>query len=166
MPLTYHFKCSNGHEFDAVAKLRSRCPECQTMTFRKSGLSLGTSTTSKLTHGEKEIEVPSTASSQGAEVPTVSDIGSSLAKPLKKSDEESRSQISKPKARILRQGRVPSPKKPVAVVKKKIAAVHTIPRVNAKPEGSRQHKVDMPDKRESYGMSMMHKHFGFGKRPS
>lgn len=35
MPITlFPFKCSNGHSFEANAKLRTRCPECGVMTKR------------------------------------------------------------------------------------------------------------------------------------
>lgn len=35
MPITMNtFKCSNGHSFEANAKLRTRCPECGVMTKR------------------------------------------------------------------------------------------------------------------------------------
>lgn len=35
MPITMnHFKCSNGHTFEANAKLRTRCPECGIATKR------------------------------------------------------------------------------------------------------------------------------------
>lgn len=35
MPVTINsFKCQNGHEFEANAKLRTRCPECGVMTKR------------------------------------------------------------------------------------------------------------------------------------
>lgn len=34
---TNTFNCANGHSFDAVAKLRARCPECGVMTRRAFG---------------------------------------------------------------------------------------------------------------------------------
>ena len=35
MPITLNqFKCSNGHNFEANAKLRTRCPDCGVMTKR------------------------------------------------------------------------------------------------------------------------------------
>lgn len=35
MPITMnHFKCQNGHTFEANAKLRTRCPECGVSTKR------------------------------------------------------------------------------------------------------------------------------------
>lgn len=35
MPITLNkFKCTNGHEFEANAKLRTRCPECGVSTKR------------------------------------------------------------------------------------------------------------------------------------
>jgi len=38
MPITLNqFKCSNGHSFEANAKLRTRCPECGVMTKRSFG---------------------------------------------------------------------------------------------------------------------------------
>jgi hypothetical protein len=166
MPLTYKFKCSNGHEFDAVAKLRSTCPECGKMTFRRGGSSSGTTTTQKLIAGENKIDPPSTHSLQGEDKPPVSDTGSKPVLSLKKPDVGLKLEKSTPSAKIVRQGRVPPPvKKPISVVKKKIAPVHHIPSVTRKPEGSRQHKVeDMPSK--SYGASMMEKHFfSIGKKP-
>ncbi len=38
MPVTMNsFRCSNGHSFEANAKLRTRCPECGVMTKRSFG---------------------------------------------------------------------------------------------------------------------------------
>jgi len=39
MPITMNqFKCSNGHTFEANAKLRTRCPSCGVMTKRSFGV--------------------------------------------------------------------------------------------------------------------------------
>ena len=41
MPIQLNaFKCSNGHSFEANAKLRTRCPECGVMTKRSFGAAI------------------------------------------------------------------------------------------------------------------------------
>ena len=140
MPLTYHFKCPNGHEFDAVAKLRSRCPECQTMVFRRGGITSSlTSMTPQLPAGEK-IPPTSIPTSHKEDQPDDTEVSLKPATTLSAAVEKSEV-LPKSLTRIVRQGRMPQPKvkKPVSIIKKSIAPKHIVPSVSRKPEGSRQH---------------------------
>jgi hypothetical protein len=171
MPLTYSFKCQNGHEFDAVAKLRSRCPECQAMTFRKSGNTSSSvpTTTPKSNPGEKSTSSSILSSAAEVLVPDT-DIGSKpLASSVQENEDTKSEKSTRPSARIVRQGRVPQPVKPKtsSIVTKKFAPKKIVPSVTGKPTGSMQHKVITPPNGpgSSYGRTMMEKHFGFGKKP-
>jgi hypothetical protein len=145
MPVSYHFKCANGHEFEAVAKLRSRCPECQQMTFRKSSSSLAIPNPSSIVADSKPT-TPSLNILKPEEPPKSSSIGVKPHISGVKPNDESKSPKSVLKSKVVVQGRMPAskpPKKPVGPVRKVGAAHHSLPTVKTEtPKGSHRHVVE------------------------
>lgn len=60
MPITLNqFKCSNGHSFEANAKLRTRCPECGVMTKRSFSIAAIAAALPDGIEEESKVEVKS-----------------------------------------------------------------------------------------------------------
>lgn len=157
MPQSYHFKCENGHDFDAVAKRYSRCPQCGQGT-RRNFLDVSTSdhstNTQKPTHSETS-EKPDTSDSLSDTQKKAETLSSSVpgSKRSTTSAAESgkSSTLVKQSVRVLKRGRMPTtPKKtaPKKVVVKSTSPVsrhkapaNTAPTVTKKPVGTREHKT-------------------------
>lgn len=160
MATTYGFTCPQGHKFDAVAKLRARCPECGQTARRNFSI-------------QSEPPTPPISSPSSHKVVTRKGTGNGLKsgltstketppdlKPGEKNPNDSKeptvkSEPSTKKPVVIRQGmkrQMPrTVKKPATVtapkakasgpVKRVVARVGHTPTVTRPPKGSKERKV-------------------------
>lgn len=153
MPISNSFTCPSGHTFNAVAKLRARCPDCGLMARREFGTSSSEAKESKITPtpsiGVKRRRASLRNSSTKEETQTSSEDGSSPvidSKTEKPSESESKDSAkltqspSRRMATVVRRGRVATPKKKPAIVARRNAR-KSPPSVRRMPEGSKERKV-------------------------
>lgn len=153
MPISNSFTCPSGHTFNAVAKLRARCPDCGLMARREFSTSSSQATELKTTPtpitGPRRRRPSLQSSSHKVEEKTTSADGSSPATESKK-DEPSKSETvvsekltpspSRKMATVVRRGRVATPKKKPAIVARRNAR-KSPPSVHRMPVGSKERKV-------------------------
>jgi hypothetical protein len=81
-----------------------------------------------------------------------------------KTERDKSPKLERPSVRVIRQGRVPSAKKPsikkpISIVKKRVVH-HSIPSITKMPVGSRQHKIDTPPDSGPYWARVKKAYFG------
>lgn len=155
MPQT-SFTCPNKHTFQAIAKLRARCPTCGVMTRRDFSTAIPIPSI-----GQKKRLSSTAAIAKPEDTPITSVRGSKLVStstPVKKlesqkvvSKEPESQTLTKPSPRIVRMGmKRPAPKTPVRtvtqktrqVVKRKTASHGASPSIKTSlPKGSKERKV-------------------------
>lgn len=153
MPITYDFTCPNGHNFQAVAKLRARCPTCGSGTRRNFSES-ATKLISKVISPKVETQKDTESGSK----PDLTSTKEKLLDTRKKSISPKSEQLSKPSPRIIRQGMMPRntthgqrvgvkktdappATKTVAPTRRVTARVGSHPQVSKLPTGSRERKT-------------------------
>lgn len=148
----YNFTCPNGHSFNAVAKLRARCPECGAGTRRNFSViptkPIGQEKPSQSSSNTTVKVVDKKTSDRGSKPVSTSKTDKPLESETKSSDVSAQS--SKKSPRVIRQGMMPKQKpkitpppatKTIAPVSRRRAKVGSHPTVSRQPTGSRERKT-------------------------
>ena len=180
MAATYSFKCPNGHTFDAIAKLRARCPQCGITArrdFTETSVQTPQSTTSPSSH--KVVRRKDTGSGSNLDLTsTKEDQSSSTVKKVVRSvSGKSKTSTSPTKKPVivkqgLKQSMPKTVKKPIASkppetrirgpVKRVAAKSGHTPTVSRKPrKGTRERKVAIQTgENERFWLKVKRQYFG------
>lgn len=178
MAATYSFKCPNGHTFDAIAKLRARCPQCGITARRdftetsvqttQSTISpssrkaahrkdMGSGSNSDLT-STKEDQSSSTVKKVVQNVSRKSKVSTLPTKKpqiVKRGLPRTMPKTVKPKAKTTS---IPEPKTRGPVRRVTAKAGHT-PTVTRKPRGSKERKVIQQTTEEPFWHKVKRQYF-------